>query len=309
MKPFTHHRKHSVAALGEAKLIASIRQWLGSANPPSPAGIGDDCAVLPTASRLVTVDPVVFGRHFDHHVAPREVGAKLLKRNLSDIAAMGGKPTVAVIGLLLSADLKREWLEAFYRGLAQSARHYGVSVVGGDVAQCGGQRTFSAHLTLLGNPAGRRVLTRGGASIGDYLYVTGVLGDSLATKHHYKFEPRLAAGAWLAGRKEVTAMMDLSDGLAKDVHALEPKGGEASLYAAALPVRRGVKLKAALTDGEDYELLLAVTPTVDLWRFELSFFRAFPHLPLTRIGRLTRRGKPDPGAIKLGHYHGYAHLG
>ena len=104
-------------------------------------------------------------------------------------------------------------------------------------------------------------------------------------------------------------MMDLSDGLAKDVHALEPKGGEASLYAAALPVRRGVKLKAALTDGEDYELLLAVTPTVDLWRFELSFFRAFPHLPLTRIGRLTRRGKPDPGAIKLGHYHGYAHLG
>ncbi len=309
MKPFTHHRKLSVAALGEAKLIASIRQWLGSVNPPAPAGIGDDCAVLPTGSRLVTVDPVVFGRHFDHHVAPRDVGAKLLKRNLSDIAAMGGKPTAAVVGLLLSADVKQEWLEEFYRGLAAAARHYGVAVVGGDVAQCGGKGIFSAHLTLLGNPAGTRILTRGGASIGDYLYVTGVLGDSLATGHHYKFEPRLEAGAWLAGRKEVTAMMDLSDGLAKDVHALEPKGGAASLFTAALPVRRGVKLKAALTDGEDYELLLAVTPTVDLWRFELSFFRAFPHLPLTRIGRMSPRGKPDPGAIKLKHYHGYAHLG
>jgi len=308
MKPFTRHRKRSVAALGEERLIAGIRQWLGKTNPPAPAGIGDDCAVLPAGSRLVTVDPVVFGRHFDHHLSPRDVGAKLLKRNLSDIAAMGGKPTAAVVGLLLSPDVKVEWLKEFYRGLASAARRYGVAIVGGDVAQSGGKKVFSAHLTLLGNPATSRVLTRSGATIGDNLYVTGLLGNSLASGHHHQFEPRLAAGAWLAGRKEVTAMMDVSDGLAKDVHALVPPGGAASLFAAALPVRAGVTLKMALTDGEDYELLLAVSRDADLWRFELNFCRVFPDLPLTRIGRISPFRQLDPGAIKLEHYHGYAHL-
>jgi len=323
-----------VGAWGEERLIAGIRQWLGSAGLPPPAGIGDDCAVLPTGSRLITVDPVVFGRHFDESVPARHVGAKLLKRNLSDIAAMGGAPTVAVVGLLLSPNVRVTWLEQFYRGLAATARQYDVAIVGGDISEVerdlrgalagtransqptsaasapGGRAppTFSAHLTLLGNPTGKRILTRSGAGIGDYLYVTGVLGGSLASGHHYKFQPRLAEGAWFASRGEVTAMMDVSDGLAKDVHALEPSGGAASLFAAALPLRKGVTLEAALTDGEDYELLLAVNPAADLWQFEAAFAGTFPRVPLTRIGQFMPHGKSSPGAILLEGVQGYEHL-
>ena len=152
------------------------------------------------------------------------------------------------------------------------------------------------------------MLTRSGAAVGDYLYVTGVLGNSLSSGHHYRFQPRLAEGAWFASRPEVTALMDLSDGLAKDVHALEPKGGEAGLFGAALPLRRGATPQAALTDGEDYELLLAVKPTSNLWRFESGFARAFPRVPLTRIGQIQRTGRRAPGAIALGGVSGYEHL-
>jgi thiamine-monophosphate kinase len=296
-----------VAAVGEERLIRKIRQWLGAACPPAPEGIGDDCAVLPVASRLITVDPVGFGRHFDATVPPGWVGAKLLKRNLSDIAAMGGAPTSAVVALTLAPAVSVAWLERFYRGLAAAARKYQVSVVGGDVSE-GGAAVFAASLTLLGNPAGKRVVTRSGARIGDYLYVTGVLGGSLASGHHYKFTPRLAEGAWFAGRREVMAMMDLSDGLAKDVHALEPKSAAASLFAAALPARKGASTRAALVDGEDYELLVAVDPGADLWRFESAFARRFPAVRLTRIGQMMRRGRPAPGALVLRDVQGYEHL-
>lgn len=97
LSPFTRHPRESVAALGEVRLIAAIRGWLGDTSPRSPFGIGDDCAVLPSApgAGLVTVDPVIHGRHFDDSVPPEAVGAKLLKRNLSDIAAMGGRPRAA----------------------------------------------------------------------------------------------------------------------------------------------------------------------------------------------------------------------
>src|SRR3954471_10874438 len=120
MHPFTKRSDESVSAWGEEKLIMAIRRWLGAVSPRSPFGIGDDCAVLAAARRpqLITVDPVVYGRHFDDRVAPRGVGAKLLKRNLSDIAAMGGRPTAAVLALTLDARISRTWLEKFYRGLA-----------------------------------------------------------------------------------------------------------------------------------------------------------------------------------------------
>ena len=103
MHPFTRHLPDSVSALGEAKLIAAIRRWLGDVSPRAPFGIGDDCAVLPASRgrQLITVDPVIYGRHFDDTVPPRAVGEKLLKRNLSDIAAMGGRPVAAVLGITL----------------------------------------------------------------------------------------------------------------------------------------------------------------------------------------------------------------
>ena len=263
MRLFTSRRSESIASLGERKLIDSIRRWLGSSSPPAPFGIGDDCAVLPKpeGSLLLTVDPVVYGRHFDDSIPPRAVGAKLLKRNLSDLAAMGGSPTAAVVALALDPRVRVAWLEGFHRGLAACAKRFHVPIVGGDVAQADG--TLVASLTLLGRAAGPRILTRTGARVGDWIYVTGALGGSRASGHHHSFAPRLAEGAWLARRREVRSMMDLSDGLAKDLAALAPPSSEPSILASAIPRSRGASLAGALGDGEDFELLFAVAKQAD----------------------------------------------
>ena len=308
MHPFTKHFADSVSAWGEEKLLAAIRRWLGPASPRSPFGIGDDCAVLPaTRSRqLITVDPVIYGRHFDDTVPPREVGAKLLKRNLSDLAAMGGRPTAAVLALTLDARVSRRWLEQFYRGLAACARRYGVSIVGGDVAQADG--TVAASLTLLGRPAGPRIVTRTGTRIGDWIYVTGALGGSLRSRHHYRFTPRLAEGTWLARQSGVHAMMDVSDGLAKDLHVLTPRGAVPALDSTALPCRAGCTLAAALSEGEDYELVFTLAARSDRAVFERAWRRAFPRTRLSRIGRFVRPGALPTGALNLDDYRGYEHL-
>jgi thiamine-monophosphate kinase len=308
MHPLSQKPSHSVAALGEERLIAGIRRWLGDASPRAPFGIGDDCAVLPASAgpQLITVDPVIFGRHFDASVPPRAVGAKLLKRNLSDLAAMGGAPTAAVLALTLDARTSTRWLEQFYRGLAACARRFGVPIVGGDIAQADG--VVAASLTLLGRAVGARVLTRTGARPGDRLYVTGALGGSLASGHHHRFTPRLAQGAWLAARPEIRAMMDLSDGVAKDVHALTPAGAEPALVAPAIPRRAGCDLRAALSDGEDYELLFVVDRDADRARFVRAWRRAFPRLPFSEIGTFVRRGTRPPDTVDLSAYRGYEHL-
>jgi thiamine-monophosphate kinase len=308
VQPFTKRLQDSVSAWGEEKLIAAIRRWLGAVSPRAPFGIGDDCAVLPPSRgrQLITVDPVIYRRHFDHTVSPGAVGAKLLKRNLSDLAAMGGRATAAVLALTLDARVSRRWVEQFYRGLARAARRHRVSVVGGDVAQADGM--LAASLTLLGEATGPRILTRTGARAGDWIFVTGVLGGSLRTGHHFRFEPRLAEGAWLARRVEVRAMMDVSDGLAKDLHALTPRGLLPALDGAQVPRRAGADLRAALTDGEDYELVFAVAAAVDRAAFEHAWRRAFPRTRLSAIGRFVRSDKMPHDAVRLADYHGYEHL-
>lgn len=308
MHPFAKKSADSVTAFGEARLITAIRRWLGAASPRAPFGIGDDCAVLPAARgpQLITVDPVIFGRHFDAAVPPRAVGAKLLKRNLSDLAAMGGCPSAAVLALTLDPHTSLAWLEQFYRGLAACARRYRVPIVGGDLAQADG--VLAASLTLLGAAAGPRVVTRTGARIGDSIYVTGVLGRSLASGHHFAFHPRLAEGAWLAGRPEVRAMMDVSDGLAKDLGALTPPHAKPALEPDALPLRRGADLRAALTDGEDYELVFALAAHTDAVAFARAWHRRFPRTRLTNIGHFARSNALSPSAVRLEDFSGYEHL-
>jgi thiamine-monophosphate kinase len=306
--PFTQRPRDSVAVLGEEKLIAAIRGWLGAASPRTPFGIGDDCAVLPASRgrQLITVDPVIYRQHFDDTIAPRAVGAKLLKRNLSDLAAMGGRPTAAVLALMLDARTSVKWLEEFYRGLAASALAYRVAIVGGDIAQANG--IAAASLTLLGETNSPRVLTRRGARIGDRIYVTGDLGGSLRSGHHFKFRPRLAEGAWLARQPDVRSMMDVSDGLAKDLHALTPHDAMPALAANAVPCRRGSDLRAALTEGEDYELVFTLAGRADFAAFQRAWKRKFPRTRLSLIGHFARTGALPSGALELGQYHGYEHL-
>lgn len=308
MSPFAKNLRTAVCSLGEERLIQAIRRWLGSASPQAPFGIGDDCAVLPASRgpQLITVDPVIYGRHFDDAVPARAVGAKLLKRNLSDLAAMGGRPTAAVLALTLDRRTSLAWLEGFYRGLAAAARQYRVPIVGGDVAQA--DRVVSASLTLLGEATGPRVPNRRGARVGDWIYVTGRLGGSLRLGHHFRFTPRLAEGAWLAARKELRAMMDVSDGLAKDLHALTPPNAEAALEPEKIPCRRGADWRAALTDGEDYELAFVIAKNADRDALQRDWRRAFPRTPLTCLGRFVRRGELPASAPRLDELHGYEHL-
>ena len=181
-----------------------------------------------------------------------------------------------------------------------------MAVVGGDVAEAPG--VLAASLTLLGAATGPRVVTRTGAKSGDWIYVTGELGNSLATGHHHAFTPRLNEGAWLARRPDVRSMMDLSDGLAKDLAALTPAGAAAKLDFNRLPLRKGSTVRAALTDGEDYELVFTLAARADRAALESGWRRRFPRVPLTCLGNFRpldkrRTGGPSPGSL-----HGYEHF-
>jgi thiamine-monophosphate kinase len=310
MKPaplFSRTRRGSVTSIGEEALIRLIRRWLGAASPRPPAGIGDDCAVIPPARgrELLTVDPLIHGVHFDGRVPPREAGAKLFKRNLSDIAAMGGVPRAALVALALDGRVSLAWLAEFFKGMARESRRHRTPIVGGDVARVTG--SFVATLAMTGEAVGR-VLTRAGSRPGDWIYVTGSLGGSLASGHHFRFEPRLAEGAWLARREEVRAMMDVSDGLAKDLAALTPRGAAPALFGAILPRRPGASIRGAMCDGEDYELLFSVASGARRPALENAWRRAFPRTRLTCIGRFVRSGTVPPDALRLADYHGYEHL-
>lgn len=306
MPMFSSNRAESVASLGEGQLIQAITRWLGKATRPAPFGIGDDCSQLPASKhpQLITVDPVIYGKHFDDSVSPRDVGAKLLKRNLSDIAAMGGQPGSAVIALALDPRTSLVWLEAFYRGLAACARQYDVAIVGGDVSQAEG--VFCASLTLLGTAPNKRVLTRQGAQIGDALYVTGKLGGSLSSGRHFRFTPRLKEGAWLARQSEVVSMLDISDGLAKDKRSLTPAGMHLFIDKTALPLNKGCGVLEAMTDGEDYELLFVVSAQTKPATFLRKWKTQFPRTRLTRIGEFEAAGSER--SLELECYFGYEHL-
>jgi thiamine-monophosphate kinase len=189
--------------------------------------------------------------------------------------------------------------------LAAAARSCGIQIVGGDVSQGDG---FVASLTLLGTAAGDRVLTRRGARRGDHIFVTGVLGGSVQSGHQWRFTPRLAEGIWLVHQTDVRSMMDVSDGLAKDLHALEPTGSVAALDATALPIRHGASLAQALSDGEDFELVFTVRARTDPTAFIRRWRRRFPRTRVTWIGRFCAPERRPATAVNLSDYHGYEHL-
>ncbi|MEC9227639.1 MAG: AIR synthase related protein, partial [Verrucomicrobiota bacterium] len=135
---FTQSYEDSIACLGERKLLSNIQKWLGSCTPPAPHGMGDDCAVLDpffSGKPLLTTDSLTFGIHFDSNISAKDAGAKLIKRNLSDIAAMAGTPSSAVLALLCGPDVSTMWLQEFFEGVHSACLDYTVSLVGGDVSQ------------------------------------------------------------------------------------------------------------------------------------------------------------------------------
>lgn len=291
MKIFEQQKDSSIASLGEAKLIQSIEHWLGSASPVAPEGMGDDCAVQDCEAnkkQLLTTDSLTYGQHFDDSIQAEDAGSKLIKRNLSDIAAMGGTPDRALLNLLCAPDLSIDWLDAFIRGVRQTCEQHEVKIVGGDISALqAGQ--FSAVLTQTGHAV--EPILRSGASEGDSIYVTGTLGGSILKKH-YAFEPRLSEGSWLADYGACSAMMDLTDGLAKDLTELIPNSCSAWIDLTAIPLSNDAKqlsgdpMQHAFCDGEDYELLFTAKQSVNQKEFEHSWQKQFPEVKLTKIGTI-----------------------
>ena len=239
--------------------------WLRKRTPPASQvriGPGDDCALLDwkSPSCLVTTDVLLEGRHFVlSEVSPRRVGRKAMAVNLSDIAAMAGRPIAAVVGVALPKAGGRQIAEQLYLGMRDIADEFNTAIVGGDTNSWDGPLVIS--VSLLGEPVGRGPVTRAGAKPGDWLLVTGPLGGSLAGKH-LDFTPRIREAIQLNALAELHAMIDISDGLAADVHHIcEESHCGALLRAEAIPLAPAAEsLENALGDGEDFELAFAVSP-------------------------------------------------
>ncbi|HYS16077.1 MAG TPA: thiamine-phosphate kinase [Candidatus Binatia bacterium] len=309
------------SAATERRLIEIIRRAARRA-PAVRVGIGDDCAVLePTAGSLLlaTTDLLIEDVHFRRRWAtPTDIGWKSLAVNLSDIAAMGGRPRWALIALACPEAVSLDEAEAFYAGVQALATEHDVAIVGGDTAAS--PRGWIVNVTLLGD-AVQAPLVRSTAGIGHVIAVTGSLGRSAAglalleaipgpggvgsdaradvTTAHLRPRPRTREGQWLAEAGGVTSMIDLSDGLATDLgHLCEESGVGARIDLGRVPVDATVHAVARALDrnalawatggGEDYELLLTCVPE--------AFDRLAGGLARATGTRLSPVGETTPAA-------------
>ena len=309
--------------MNEFELIARLTQSLAT-NETVLTGAGDDCAVLdlgvPDRLILFKTDAVVEGVHFTKETVPELVGRKALARTLSDIAAMAGTPTAALVTIALPPDFDAEFVAKIYDGLNALATKTGVAIVGGETTT--NPERILISIALLGTvPRGKAIL-RSGAKAGDAIFVTGELGGSLAGRH-LEFEPRLAEARWLAEHFSVHALMDVSDGLAGDLpHILRASGVGAELLKKAVPVARAAKLRArenanakppfiaALTDGEDFELLFTLAAR-DAVKLADAWKKEFPNVKLSCIGRIVAGeglSIRDGRGLRPLNDHGYVHF-
>ncbi len=311
---------------GEDALIAALAGCLPPARHARLA-IGDDAAAVEwPGGELLLITTDLLMEHVHFRLAwgdPGALGWKGLAQNLSDIAAMGGTPTHAVVALAAPPAWPAEDAVALYRGIARLAEDAGVDIIGGDTIRSAGPLTLT--FTVLGRVAAGELLTRAGARPGDALYVTGALGLAAAGLRLLESgvrwpdalqpcvdaqmcpRPRLAAARALAASGLVTAMMDLSDGVATDLHRLcRMSGVGARVERDALPVpplvndaggwlaARGTPadpLALALYGGEDFELLFTAPPAA-----EAPLRARLAPLPLARIGSMD-----DSADILLAH--------
>jgi thiamine-monophosphate kinase len=294
-----HSRSRPPTSLREFQLIETLQRRYGTTGPNVVRGIGDDAAVVTPIKGhelVVTTDLLAEGVHFDHKTATCEdIGYKAAVASLSDIAAMGAKPDYLLVSLAIPSSRTASDIQRLYRGLMLACRPHGVELVGGDTSAS--RHDLFVNIVLIGSLKTGRALTRGGAHVGDLLYVTGTIGDSLAglkllssrrgtkaavlgsktrsaqglIRRHLRPTPRVAIGQILSAQRLATSAIDLSDGLSGDIrHMCEQSHVGAELDMDALPVSSALRRYAdmnqvdpvdiALQGGEDYELLFTVAP-------------------------------------------------
>lgn len=327
------------ARAGERELIAAIRNRVPAAPSWLTVGIGDDAAVARPergALEILTTDSLVESIHFDRRLsAPADIGWKALAVNLSDIAAMGGTPRLALLSLGIPDGVGDDEIDALLDGFLALAKDARVTLAGGNITRSPGPLIVDVTVTGYARP--RHVLTRGGGQPGDELYVTGTIGAAAAglaawrtggtgidgmdacLARHRRPEPRVRVGALLGRNRAASACMDLSDGLADAVRQMaEASGTGARIESEALPIpaaarewfsRSGSEPAAAATaGGDDYELLFAVPRR---WRGRLAtVLEQSRGVAITRIGvltrepdlALTRNGAPEPLPAGFVHF-------
>lgn len=294
----------------EKELIALAGARFGKRRPAFlKVGIGDDCAVINFDAKndlIVTCDTLAEGTHFLKGTAPELLARKLLAVNLSDAAAMAGIPLWGILSLAAPKNVPEAFLKRFMAALGKEAEKYGVSIIGGDSVR---GKDLVLTLTLAGKVEKGRALLRSGAKPGDLVVVTGRLGSTFESGKHLTFEPRLKEARSLARYFSPSAMMDLSDGLLEDGRRMaESSGVTLKLRGADVPLNAGADLKGALTDGEDFELLLCV-PKGNWDEKRAERFRKRFKLELTVIGEAAKKSGESlllDGKAPRGR--GYAHF-
>ncbi len=254
----------------EFDLIDYISQIANTQSSSIEVGIGDDCAVWnPSESQiLLATDILIEGVHFDlNQLSFEQIGRKALAVNLSDVAAMGGKPATALVSLGIPTSASTQNLKDLMNGLIALAQEYDTVVVGGDTTSHEGPLIVNVAITGI---ATRRSILRSGAAEGDSIFVTGPLGGSI-TGHHWSFEPRLKESDYLTSHYDIHSMIDISDGLSSDIRHITKASSVGCVFnehnipisdRVAKNLHQADRLLHAFSDGEDFELLFTVSPEV-----------------------------------------------
>lgn len=274
--------------IGEFGLIKELSKYLRGGRGVVK-GIGDDTAVIRHAGDnhlLFTTDMLIEGVHFKIPGAtPFLIGRKALAVNISDIAAMGGRPRYAVVAIGVPPHFSVSFARELYRGIKTLAAKFGISVVGGDT---NGSDKLVVSVSLIGEAEKGSLVLRSGARAGDAIFVTGRLGGSLKTGAHLKFMPRVKEARFLVKHFKINSMIDISDGLASDLtRIIEASRVGAVIEKRSIPLNKGCKADSALFNGEDFELLF----TVPRKRADALSKRWPYRLKLTRIGEITPTGR------------------
>ena len=279
--------------VGEEALVERLIARLPG-NADVIAGAGDDCAIVRFGEgrqwQLLKTDCLIESVHFVPGTDPVLVGRKAFNRVLSDIAAMGGIPSHALVTIATDSDRQVSEIEGWYEGMTAVAGECGCSIVGGETAKLDDDGALLS-IAMTGVVSPEYCVRRSGAEIGDGIWVTGRLGGSFESGRHLIFSPRLQEAQWLCERFKPSSMMDLSDGLGSDLPRLSAASGLGySVDTSALPLHEHVTIAQAVTDGEDYELLMTMSPAQSDRVLE-EWNAAWPDLQLTRIGEVVAETK------------------
>jgi len=229
-------------------------------------GPGDDMALLSFEhdNLLCGVDQLIVGRHVTKETPPELIGRKAVARCFSDIAAMGGEPVGSLMTAALPPETDDEWAMAVFRGAKEAAMKWGGPIIGGDIASTNENSRPLFTVTAFGTVPTTAV-ERNNAQVGDVIYVTGTIGNSIES-HHLTFIPRITEAKTLIDTIEINTMIDISDGLGQDASHLATDRAQLVIDTSLIPLREGAILPNALSDGEDYELLFtsAMKPPEDI---------------------------------------------